>query len=49
MLGHESFALIGLQEDIMADAGIDANGIIASVREVMKKDFEEDNDWDDEY
>ncbi len=49
MLGHPSFAMIGLQEDIMADAGIDANGIIAAVREVMNKDFEEDNDWDDEY
>ncbi len=49
MLGHKSFAMIGLQEDIMADAGIDANGIIAAVREVMKKDFEEDDNWDDEY
>ncbi len=49
MLGHKGFAMIGLQEDIMADAGIDANGIISSVREVMNKDFEEDNDWDDEY
>ncbi len=49
MLGHPSFAMIGLQEDIMADAGIDANGIIAAVREVMNKDFEEDDNWDDEY
>ena len=49
MLGHQGFAMIGLQEDIMADAGIDANGIIAAVREVMKKDFEEDDNWDDEY
>ena len=49
MLGHPSFAMIGLQEDIMSDAGIDANGIIAAVREVMNKDFEEDDNWDDEY
>ena len=49
MLGHKNFAMIGLQEDIMADAGIDANGIVAAVREVMKKDFEEDDNWDDEY
>ena len=48
MLGHKSFAMIGLQEDIMADAGIDANGIIASVREMMNADFEEDDNWDDE-
>lgn len=48
-LGHQDkFAPIGLHEDIMAEVGIDANGIINSVREVMKADFEEDNDWDDE-
>ena len=28
--------------------GIDANGIIAAVREVMKADFEEDDNWDDD-
>ena len=48
MLGHKGFAMIGLQEDIMADAGIDANGIIAAVRETMNADFEEDDNWDDE-
>ena len=32
----------------MAELGIDANGIIAAVREVMKADFELDDDWDDE-
>lgn len=48
-LGHQDkFAPIGLHEDIMAEVGIDANGIINSVREVMKADFEEDNDWNDE-
>ncbi|MBQ6093077.1 MAG: transketolase family protein, partial [Clostridia bacterium] len=50
MLGHpDKFAPIGLQEDIMSEVGIDANGIIAAVREVMKKDFEEDDNWDDEF
>ncbi|MBR3768861.1 MAG: transketolase family protein [Clostridia bacterium] len=44
----DKFAPIGLHEDIMADLGIDANGIIAAVREVMKADFELDDDWDDE-
>ena len=48
MLGHKSFAMIGLHEDIMSDAGIDANGIIAAVRETMNADFEEDDNWDDE-
>ena len=46
---QDEFAPIGLQEDIMSMLGIDSNGIIAAVREVMKADFEEDNDWDDEF
>lgn len=50
MLGHQDkFAPIGLHEDIMAEVGIDSNGIINAVREVMKKDFEEDDNWDDEF
>ena len=48
-LGHQDkFAPIGLHEDIMSEVGIDANGIIAAVREVMGIDFEEDDNWDDE-
>ncbi len=50
MLGHQDkFAPIGLHEDIMSIVGIDANGIIEAVREVMHKDFEEDDNWDDEF
>ena len=45
----DKFAPIGLHEDIMSDAGIDANGIIAAVRETMNADFEEDDNWDDEF
>lgn len=45
---QDAFAPIGLHEDIMAYLGIDANGIINAVREVMKADFEQDDDWDDE-
>ena len=49
MLGHQDkFAPIGLHEDIMSEVGIDTNGIIAAVREVMKADFEEDDNWDDD-
>lgn len=44
----DQFAPIGLHEDIMNVLGIDANGIINAVREVMKADFELDDDWDDE-
>ena len=48
-LGHQDkFAPIGLHEDIMSIVGIDANGIANAVRDTMKMDFEEDNDWDDE-
>ncbi len=50
MLGHQdAFAPIGLHEDIMALVGIDTNGIVSAVREVMNKDFEEDDNWDDEF
>ena len=45
---QDQFAPIGLHEDIMNALGIDSNGIISAVRDVMKMDFEEDDDWDDE-
>lgn len=45
---QDKFAPIGLHEDIMAELGIDANGIVSAVREVMKADFELDDDWNDE-
>ena len=49
MLGHQDkFAPIGLHEDIMSEVGIDTNGIIAAVRDVMQADFEEDDNWDDD-
>ena len=44
----DKFAPIGLHEDIMSIVGSDSNGIIEAVREVMGKDFELDDDWDDE-
>ncbi len=45
---QDEFAPIGLHEDIMSILGIDSNGIIEAVREVMKSDFELDDNWDDE-
>ncbi|MGL6106475.1 transketolase family protein [Romboutsia sp.] len=42
------YSIIGLHEDLMAYYKIDSNGIIEAVREVMGKDFEEDDDWEDE-
>lgn len=44
----DEYAPIGLHEDIMSILGIDSNGIIEAVHEVMGKDFELDDDWDDE-
>ena len=49
-LGHQDhFAPIGLHEDIMSIVGIDSNGIVNAVRETMKMDFEEDDDWSAEF
>lgn len=45
---QDEFAPIGLHEDIMSMVGIDSNGIVDAVREVMKMDFEEDDNWEDE-
>lgn len=49
MLGvPDCFSIIGLHEDLMAEYKIDTNGIIEKVREVMGRDFEQDDNWDDE-
>lgn len=42
------FCKIGLHEDLMSMYGIDTNGIIGKVREMMGRDFEEDDNWEDE-
>lgn len=50
MLGHQNaFSTIGLQEDLLALAKIDANGIAETIQEMMHADFEADNDWADEF
>ena len=50
MLGHDNaFSTIGLQEDLLAMAKIDANGIAETISEVMHADFEADDAWDDEF
>jgi transketolase len=50
MLGHDNaFSTIGLQEDLLALAKIDANGIAEAISEVMHADFEADDAWDDEF
>ena len=38
----------GYPEDLMHLFGIDTDGILEKVRDVMGMDFEEDEDWEDE-
>lgn len=42
------FSVVGYPEDLYSHHGLDTNGIIDKVREVMGRDFEEDEDWEDE-
>ncbi|HUI70879.1 MAG TPA: transketolase C-terminal domain-containing protein [Spirochaetia bacterium] len=44
----DTFSIIGLHEDLMATYGIDENGILAAARELLGKDFEKDESWEDE-
>lgn len=44
----DTFSIIGLHEDLMAHYKIDTNGILENVRELMGRDFEEDENWEDE-
>jgi len=44
----DCFSIIGLHEDLMARYGIDENGIAAAARELLGRDFEEDESWEDE-
>jgi len=44
----DCYSIIGLHEDLLAHYGIDENGIAAAVREMMGKDFEADDNWEDE-
>lgn len=44
----DTFSIIGLHEDLMSHYKIDTNGILETVRELMGRDFEEDDDWEDE-
>jgi transketolase len=45
---QDEFAVIGYAEDLYAHYGLDANGIIEKVREMMGMEAEADEDWNDE-
>jgi len=44
----DCYCVVGYPEDLYAHYKLDANGIMEKVREVMGKDFEEDENWEDE-
>ena len=44
----DCFCVVGYPEDLYSHYGLDTNGIVDKVREVMGKDFEEDENWEDE-
>lgn len=45
---NDEYSLVGYPEDLYAHYKLDADGIMATIREVMRMDFEEDEDWEDE-
>ena len=45
---QDEFAVIGYAEDLYAHYGLDSNGIVDKVREMMGMEFEADEDWNDE-
>ncbi len=50
MLGHDNnFSTIGLQEDLLDIAGIDANGIEKAVAELIGQKLPVKEDWDEVY
>ena len=44
----DCYSIIGLHEDLMAHYGYDVNGIVATAREIMGIQIEEDNNWDED-
>ncbi|MDR2743364.1 MAG: transketolase family protein [Treponema sp.] len=45
---QDEFAAIGYAEDLYAHYGLDSNGIVDRIREMMGMEFEADEDWNDE-
>jgi len=45
---QDEFSIVGYPEDLLHHYKIDADGIVEAIQEVMKTDFEADEDWEDE-
>lgn len=44
----DCFCEVGYPEDLYTHYGLDVDGVVGKVREVMNIEFEEDEDWEDE-
>ena len=44
----DEYAIVGYPEDIQNHYKIDTEGVVETVREIMGRDFERDEDWEDE-
>lgn len=44
----DCYCVVGYPEDLYCHYGFDTDSIVTKVREVMGRDFEEDENWDDE-
>ncbi|NOZ02407.1 MAG: transketolase family protein [Deltaproteobacteria bacterium] len=48
-LGYQDeYSIVGYPDDLLHKYKIDADGILETIGEVLKADFEEDEDWEDE-
>jgi transketolase len=45
---QDEFSIVGYPEDLLHHYGIDGDGIADAIQEVMQRDFEADEDWEDE-
>ena len=45
---QDEFSIVGYPEDLLHYYKIDADGIVEAIQQVMKTDFEADEDWEDE-
>jgi transketolase len=45
---QDEYSIVGYPEDLLHRYQIDGDGIAAAIQQVMKMDFEADEDWEDE-
>jgi transketolase len=45
---QDEFSIVGYPEDLLHRYQLDADGVVEAIQQVMKMDFEADEDWEDE-